>query len=317
MGDLVKEHVKYNGCYCPFHPLQILSYITFIFYGYVFYFITIIVWKDKSTLIYTFSILYTTLYIIVVTIALIATLTDPSDPTVSYERSMKTKPRIQSGENEDYYLLCSLCKTRVLERTKHCGTCNRCVESFDHHCIWLNNCIGRRNYLFFLLLISFVGVFCLVQLAVNIITLTMINSKGDLLADFYNTGTLKIKAISYILLSLCTVTQIALMIFVVQLWLLHCWLIRHDLTTYDYVIYMRKKRKNPNVNIKIEDIRRHHKSKVIQRHTKNTFNEQKSNNSIDISEIKDTSIETTETDNTCLAYELNINIDDVLDQVVR
>ena len=39
-------------------------------------------------------------------------------------------------------LYCHLCGTPVTESSKHCKRCDRCVSGFDHHCIWLNNCIG-------------------------------------------------------------------------------------------------------------------------------------------------------------------------------
>ncbi|XP_075455121.1 palmitoyltransferase ZDHHC1-like isoform X2 [Ascaphus truei] len=34
-------------------------------------------------------------------------------------------------------------------KTKHCWDCDRLVDNFDHHCIWLNNCVGGKNYWFF------------------------------------------------------------------------------------------------------------------------------------------------------------------------
>ena len=40
------------------------------------------------------------------------------------------------------------------DSSKHCGSCNRCVAHFDHHCKWLNNCIGDSNYSLF---VGFIG----------------------------------------------------------------------------------------------------------------------------------------------------------------
>lgn len=51
--------------------------------------------------------------------------------------------------NEKDHEFCAACIVRKPLRSKHCGVCNRCVSKFDHHCPWVNNCIGERNMKYF------------------------------------------------------------------------------------------------------------------------------------------------------------------------
>lgn len=78
--------VKPHGCTCPLHPFQVISYVVFLLYGYVFYFVTLVVWSKSHALLYSFAIPYSLLYLAIGVVGFVATLSDPTDPTVAEER---------------------------------------------------------------------------------------------------------------------------------------------------------------------------------------------------------------------------------------
>ena len=48
-----------------------------------------------------------------------------------------------------------LCHVFKPERCHHCSVCNRCVLNMDHHCPWINNCVGFHNRKIFILLLLY------------------------------------------------------------------------------------------------------------------------------------------------------------------
>ncbi|XP_024417923.1 palmitoyltransferase ZDHHC12 isoform X3 [Desmodus rotundus] len=41
---------------------------------------------------------------------------------------------------------CRYCMVLQPLRARHCRECRRCVRRYDHHCPWMENCVGERNH---------------------------------------------------------------------------------------------------------------------------------------------------------------------------
>ncbi|KAH9541046.1 hypothetical protein CY35_14G039100 [Sphagnum magellanicum] len=61
-------------------------------------------------------------------------------------------PTVAQGPLVRYCRKCSQFKP---PRCHHCSVCGRCVLKMDHHCVWVVNCVGARNYKFFLLFLLY------------------------------------------------------------------------------------------------------------------------------------------------------------------
>lgn len=50
---------------------------------------------------------------------------------------------------------CTLCLIIKPDRSHHCKDCNKCIFKCDHHCPWMDNCIGLYNMKYFILFLFY------------------------------------------------------------------------------------------------------------------------------------------------------------------
>jgi hypothetical protein len=72
-------------------------------------------------------------------------LTDVSlrDPGICFSKQI---PDGVSSQEASQWRWCDFCHVYQPPDGSHCPDCNVCVAGYDHHCVWMGTCIGKKNY---------------------------------------------------------------------------------------------------------------------------------------------------------------------------
>lgn len=63
--------------------------------------------------------------------------------------------------------------------------CQRCVEKFDHHCVYINNCLGHRNHKYFMLFLLAIFLYILTSTTTSLASfITHGGERGEVIFTF-------------------------------------------------------------------------------------------------------------------------------------
>ena len=205
-----------------------------------FYISALIKINTKSILF--FIILVLIIYIPILFFLLLGGCNDPGilerNNEYAYYDNRKSVIKVNIQGHMTNLNYCYTCFHFRPPRTSHCAECDNCVENFDHHCLWMGTCVGKRNYKYFYFVIFLTTLCSLLQ---------FFSSVGYIINHFRHKD-FKSADSKYIVITLAFVAFFNIMFiifFLAKLFYVHTWLLTRGLTFYEYI------RKKYFVTIKI------------------------------------------------------------------
>ena len=180
------------------------------------------------------------LYIVMIILFVLASFNDPG-----ILRRFKSDDNITVTRKDNYifqlgfirkYKFCSTCSIMRPIRSTHCRDCNNCVEKFDHHCPWIGNCAGKRNYKYFFFFLILLNVLSILLIILSIIRIAKKIHKAVSINKNLPENEIKqnivSKALCEVIISLYIIIyNILILIFIFGLLLYHMKLILNNTTT--------------------------------------------------------------------------------------
>ena len=144
-----------------------------------------------------------------------------------YYTTNKPNLRYQIGGHITKLNFCYSCSLFRPPRTSHCAICDNCVERFDHHCLWLGTCVGKRNYKYFYFLVGILNICALFQIGFFIYVLVFEIKK---LKNKENKNYMFLIMISCVILY----DLLFVVLFIGKLFILHTYLVIKNITFYEH-----------------------------------------------------------------------------------